>query len=73
MARKILKKIIDLATPIELTLVNFNATTLKLTEKFDNSFSHLFIFRNIFAQGHGFDAVTVTISLYFISLHKKIP
>ena len=60
-ARKILKKIIDLAMRIELT-VNFNATTLKLAEKFDHSFSHLFIFRNIFAQGHGFNAVMVAIS-----------
>ena len=42
--------------------VNFNATTLKLAEKFYRPFSHLFIFRNIFAQGHGFDAVTVAIS-----------
>ena len=39
--------------------VNFNATTVKLVEKFDNSFSHIFIFGNIFAQGNGFDAVTV--------------
>ena len=36
--------------------VNFNATTLKLAEKFDHLFSHLFIFHNTFAQGHGFDA-----------------
>ena len=57
MARKILKKIIDLATRIELT-VNFNATTLKLPEKLNDPFSHVFIF----AQGHGFDAVTVAIS-----------
>ena len=34
--------------------VNFNATTLKLAEKFDHPFSHLFIFGNKFAQGHGF-------------------
>ena len=61
MALKAIKKIIDVATGIELT-VNFNATTLKLAEKFDRSFSHLFIFRNIFAQGHGFDAVTAALS-----------
>ena len=67
-ARKILKKINGLATRIELT-VNFNATTLKLSEIFDHPFSHLFIFGNIFAQGHGFDAVTVTSSKYFVSLH----
>ena len=59
MARKILKIIIDLATRIET--VNFNAATMKLAEKFDHPFSHLFIFRNIVAQGHRFDAVTVAI------------
>ena len=48
--------------------VNFNATTLKLAEKFVHPCSHLFIFGNIFAKGHGFDAVTVTISKYFVSL-----
>ena len=58
MARKILMNIIDLATRIELTL-NFNATTLKRAEKFDHPFSHLFIFHNIFAQGHGFNAMTM--------------
>ena len=61
MVRKILNKIINLATQIELTL-NFNARTLKLAEKFDHPFSHLFIFLNIFAQGHWFVAVKVAIS-----------
>ena len=28
---------------------NFNTTTLKFTEKSDNTFSHVFIFGNIFA------------------------
>ena len=37
---------------------NFNMTTLKLTDKLDQLFSHIFLFGNIFAQGHGFDAVT---------------
>ena len=38
--------------------VDFNFTILKLTDKFEHPFSHLFIFLNIFnfAQGHGFDA-----------------
>ena len=63
MACKILKKSVDFATRIELiNSVNFNATTLKLAEKFGHAFSHLFIFFNIFAQGQGFDAVTVEIS-----------
>ena len=63
MTRKIFKKIIDIndmATRIELN-VNFNAMTLKLAKKFDHPFLHL-LFRNTFAQGHGFDAVTVAIS-----------
>ena len=62
MARKILKKIIDLGTRIGLT-VNFNATPLKLAEKFDHPFSHLFKFRYVFAQGDGFDAVKVAWAL----------
>ena len=44
-----------------INAVNFNATTQKLAEKFDHPFSHLFIFRNLYAQGHGFDVVTVAI------------
>ena len=39
--------------------VNLNAMTLKLADKFDHPFSHLFIFHNKFAVGHGFDAVMV--------------
>ena len=52
--------------------VNINATTLKLADKFDHPLKHLFIFGNIFAQGHGFDAMTVTISKYFVNIdvHK---
>ena len=46
---------------------NFNATTLKLPEKFDHPFSHLLIF-NIFAYGHSFDAVPVKSSKYFVYL-----
>ena len=69
MARKIIKERIDLTMRIKLTLVNFIGTNLKLVEKFDRPFSHLFIFRNIFAQGHGFDAVTLAISQYFKSIH----
>ena len=66
---KILKKIIDSATLIELTLLILMLRPwLKLAEKFDHPFSHFFIFRNIFAQGHGFEAVTVAIP-YFIFLH----
>ena len=49
--------------------VNFNATTLKFAERFGNLFSRLFIWQNIFAQGHGFDAETVKTSKYFVSLN----
>ena len=49
--------------------VKFNASTMKLAEKFDHIFPHMFIFGNILSQGHGFEAVTVTISKYFISIH----
>ena len=38
---------------------NFIATTLKLAEKFDHSFLHLFIFDDIFARGRGFAAMAV--------------
>ena len=43
--------------------VNFNATSLKLDEKFDHPFSHVFIFGNIIAQGHGFDRYSHAIML----------
>ena len=48
---------------------NFNATTLKHVENFDKPVSHLFIFDNIFAQNLDIDAVTVTSSENFVSLH----
>ena len=50
-AGKIFQKINDLATQIELT-GNFNATILKLAEKFGHPLTHLFLFGNMFAQGH---------------------
>ena len=68
-APMILKKIIDLALRIELTLANIFATTVKRAKKFDHKFSHLFIFRNIFAQDYGFEAKTVKSSKYFVSHH----
>ena len=49
----------------------FLTTTFKLPEKFDHPFLHLFIFGNIFAQGHDFVAVTVTFLKYLVSLHKS--
>ena len=62
-----LLEIIGLAMRIELTL-NFNAATLIVAEKFEHIFLHLFIFSNIFATDHGFDAVTIKSSQYFVSL-----
>ena len=42
---------------------NFNFKTLKFSEKFDNSFSHVFIFGNMFPESHGFVAMPVTICI----------
>ena len=61
-ARKILKKINGFGNASLINSENVNVTSLKLAVKFDNTFSHLFLFGNIFTQGHGFDAVTVTSS-----------
>ena len=52
MARKILKKMIDIARRIKLT-VNFNATTLKFDEKFAIHF-HITSYSATFAQGRNF-------------------
>ena len=53
---------------------NFNATNLKLAERFDDQFSHLSTCVNIFAhvQGHGFDAVAVTRSKYLSPFTEEI-
>ena len=40
--------------------INFNATALKFSEKFDHPFSHVFIFSNMFPVIHGFVAMPVT-------------
>ena len=50
--------------------INFNATTLKFAEKFDHPFSHFFIFGSIFALGHVFDTMMVTISKFFVSFYS---
>ena len=39
---------------------NFNSTILKFSEEFDHSFSHIFIFGNIFPKSSGFVAMPVT-------------
>ena len=61
-------KLIDLAIRIELTSY-FNATILKLSEKFYHPFSHVFIFGNMLPESHGLVAVPVTRSTNFVSLH----
>ena len=72
-ARKILKKIIDLAVRIELTLSILAPRPWNLLRNSTMDFHILFMFLNIScltftltltfpAQGHGFDAVTVAIS-----------
>ena len=32
---------------------NFNATTIRFSEKFDHPFSHIFIFSNMISESHG--------------------
>ena len=56
----------------QINSVDSNATLRKLAEKFDHTFSHLFIFRNIFAQGHMFDAVTVAHNFIIFHLSSLI-
>ena len=43
-ARKLLKKINEFGNPNRISSANVNATTLKFAEKFDNRFSHVFLF-----------------------------
>ena len=38
---------------------NFNYTVVKFPHKFDDLFSHVFIFRNMFPESHGFIAMPV--------------
>ena len=60
-----LSKLIDFVIRIELT-----RAILKLSEKFDHPFSHVFIFGNMFPESHGFVAVPVTRPNNFVSLTK---
>ena len=48
---------------------NLYATILKFSEKFDHPFSHVFIFRNMFPESHGFVAVPVTKSNNFVPIY----
>ena len=47
---------------------NFIATTLKFSEKFDDQFSHVFIFGNMFCESHGSVVMPVTSSKNFVSM-----
>ena len=49
--------------------INFNYTILKFSEKFDHLFSHVFIFGNMLSESDDFNAVPVTRSNNFVSLH----
>ena len=49
--------------------VNFKATILKFSEKFDHQFMHVFMFHNMFPGNNSFVAVPVTRSNNFVSLH----
>ena len=49
---------------------NFYATILKFSEKFDHSFSPVFIFGSMFPESHAFVAVPVTTLNNFVSLHE---
>ena len=48
----------DFVIRIELTRTSL--TVLNFFEKFDHPFSHVFMFRNIFPESHGFVAMSVT-------------
>ena len=62
-------KLIDLVMQIELTLSNFNATILKFSEKYQHTFSHVFIFGSMFPDSRGFGAVPIKRSNNLVSLH----
>ena len=62
-------KLIDFGDKNWVILTTFNCMILKFSEKFDNPFSHVFIFGNMFPESHGFDAVPVARSNNFDSLH----
>ena len=51
---------------------NFNNTILKLTEKFDNLFSHVFIFGNMFPESHGFVCRLQAVSKIHVPIHPYL-
>ena len=59
-AHKKLKKIYRFGQCELSNSSNFNDTTLRFAEKFDRSFSHVFIFGNMFRESHDFISVPVT-------------
>ena len=54
---------------IKIEFKCYRSKVLKFSEKFDHLFPHVFIFGNMFPESHGFDAVPVTRSNNFVSLH----
>ena len=53
---------------IELTSI-FIATIVNFSEKSDHPILHVFIFGDMFPEGHGFVAVPVTRSNNLVSIH----
>ena len=51
---------------IRINLSNFNATTMKVSEKFDNPFSHCSYSATYLHKGHGFEAVAVNSSKFLV-------
>ena len=62
-------KLIDFGGKSRVISTNFNCTILKFSGKFDHPFSHVFIFGSMLPESRGFDAVPVTRSNNFVSLH----
>ena len=44
----------------QVNSINFNATILKFSEKFDHLYLQVFIFGNMFPESHGFVTMPVT-------------
>ena len=62
-------KLIDFGDKNRVNSSNFNVSIFKFSEKFEDPFSHVVIFRNKFPESHGFVAVPVTRSNNFVSIH----
>ena len=56
-----------------VNLNNFNATILKVSEKLDYRFPHVFIFGNMFPESHGLVAIYAGYKLYQRHMFQFIP